>query len=143
MSQQACKYSSLIKPKSFLEESTFLLYIFEMETFYKFQEVTLIRRRTKRGQDYLKTKTKENSSLIYCWDFPGGLDGKVSAYNVGNPGSIPESGRSPGEGNGNPLRYSCLENPMDEGAWWAIVHEIAKSQTQLSNFTLHLRTFYT
>ena len=50
-------------------------------------------------------------------DFPGGSDGKVSAYNAGDPGSIPGSGRSPGEGNGNPLHYSCLENPMDRGAW--------------------------
>ena len=48
-------------------------------------------------------------------DFPGGSDGKVSAYNVGDPGSIPGSGRSPGNGNGNPLQYSCLENPMDGG----------------------------
>ena len=46
--------------------------------------------------------------------------------NAGDPGSIPGSGRSPGEGNGNPLRYSCLENPMDRGAWWAIVHGVAK-----------------
>ena len=50
-------------------------------------------------------------------DFPGGSEGKVSAYNVGDPGSIPGSGRSPGEGIGNPLQYSCLENPMDRGAW--------------------------
>ena len=55
----------------------------------------------------------------YNQDFPGGLDGKASAYNVGDPGSIPGLGRSPGEGNGNPLQYSCLENPMDRGAWWA------------------------
>ena len=48
-------------------------------------------------------------------DFPGGSDGKVSAYNEGDLGSIPKSGRSPGEGNGNPLRYSCLEYPMDRG----------------------------
>ena len=48
---------------------------------------------------------------------PGGSDGKVSACNAGDPGSIPGSGRSPGEGNGNPLQHSCLENPMDEGAW--------------------------
>ena len=45
--------------------------------------------------------------------------------------SVPESGRSPGEGNGNPLQYSCLENPMDRGAWWATVQRVAKSQTQL------------
>ena len=55
-------------------------------------------------------------------------DGKASAYNVGDPGSIPESGRSPGEGNGNPLQYSHPENPMDRGAWWTTVHGITKSQ---------------
>ena len=51
--------------------------------------------------------------LLRAEDFPGGSVGKESAYNVGDPGSIPGSGRSPGEGNGNPLQYSCLENPMD------------------------------
>ena len=50
-------------------------------------------------------------------------------------GSIPGSGRSSGEGNGNPLQDSCLENPMDGGAWWAIVHGVAKSRTRLSDFT--------
>ena len=50
-------------------------------------------------------------------DFPGGSDGKASAYNTGDPGLIAGSGRSPGEGNGNPLQYSFLENPMDRGAW--------------------------
>ena len=54
--------------------------------------------------------------------FPGGAEVKASAYNVGDLGSIPGSGRSPGEGNGTPLQYSCLENPMDRGAWWATVH---------------------
>ena len=62
-------------------------------------------------------------------DFPGGSDGKASAYNAGEPGSNPGSGRSPGEGNGNPLRYVCLENPMDRGAFWATVHGVAKSRT--------------
>ena len=62
-------------------------------------------------------------------DFPGGTEGKVSACNAGDPGSIPGSGRSPGEGNGNPLQYSCLENPMDRGAWWATVHGVAKNRT--------------
>ena len=61
--------------------------------------------------------------------FPGGSDGKEAAYNAGDLGSILVSARSPGEGNGNPLQYSCLENSMDRGAWWAIVHEAAKSQT--------------
>ena len=67
--------------------------------------------------------------------FPGGSEVKASASNVGNPGSIPGLGRSPGEGNGNPLQYSCLKNPMDGGAWWATVHRVAKSQTRLSDFT--------
>ena len=60
---------------------------------------------------------------------PGGSDGKESACNVGDPGSIPGSGILPGEGNGCQLQYSHLENPMDRGAWRAIVHGIAKSQT--------------
>ena len=51
---------------------------------------------------------------------------------------LPGSGRSPGEGNGNPLQYSCLENPMEGGAWWATVHGVAKSWTRLSNFTFFL-----
>ena len=60
-------------------------------------------------------------------DVPAGSDGKVSAYNAEDLGSIPGSGRSPGEGNGNPLQYSCQENPMDGGAWWATVHGVSKS----------------
>ena len=67
--------------------------------------------------------------------FPGGSDGKASAYNARDAGSIPGSGRSPGEGNGNPLQYSCLENLMGGGAWWATVHGVAKSRTRLSDFT--------
>ena len=65
--------------------------------------------------------------------FPGGSEVKASASNAGDLGSIPGSGRSPGEGNGNPLQYSCLENPMDGGAWWATVHVVAKSRTRLSD----------
>ena len=57
-------------------------------------------------------------------DFPGGSDGKESAYDAGDLISVPGSGRSPGEGNGNPLQYCCLENPMDGGAWWAAVHGV-------------------
>ena len=68
---------------------------------------------------------------------PGGLDGKASTCNAGDPGSIPGLGRYPGEGNGNPLQYSCPENSMDGGAWWATVHGVTKSQTQLSDFTTH------
>ena len=69
------------------------------------------------------------------WGFPGGSEVKAFAYHVGNLGLIPELGRSPGEGNGNPLQYSCLENPMDGGAWWATVHGVAKSRTQPIHFS--------
>ena len=64
--------------------------------------------------------------------FPGGSGVKASACNAGDPGSVPGLGRSPGEGNSNPFQYSCLENSMDRGAWQAIVHGLAESQTQLS-----------
>ena len=62
-------------------------------------------------------------------DFPGGSDGKESASSAGDAGLILGSGRSPGEGNDYPVQYSCLENFMDRGTWWAIVHGVAKSQT--------------
>ena len=77
--------------------------------------------------------------MLQAVGFPGSLDGKASAYNAGDPGSIPGSERSPGEGNGNPLQYSCLENPMDRGSWWATVHGVAKSRTRLSDFSLFFR----
>ena len=64
--------------------------------------------------------------------FPGGSVGKESAFQA-DVGSIPGLGRFPGEGNGNPLLYSCLGNPVDRGAWWATVRGATKSQTQLSN----------
>ena len=73
--------------------------------------------------------------------FPGGSDGKVSAHSVGDPSLIPELGRSPGEGNGNPLQCSCLENPRDGGAWWAAVYGVAQSRTRLkwlSSSSTHL-----
>ena len=69
--------------------------------------------------------------------FPGGSEGKASACNAGDLGLIPGLGRSPGEGNGNPLQYSCLENPMDR-EWFAIVHRVAKSRIRLSDFILIL-----
>ena len=73
--------------------------------------------------------------MVYLWGFPGGSVGKEStcnawdSCNTQNLGSISGSGSSPGEGNGNPLQYSCLENPMDRGAWQATVHRVAKSWT--------------
>ena len=65
--------------------------------------------------------------------FPGGSDGKESACSARDLGEIPGSGRSPREGNDNPLQYSCLENPRDRGAWQATVHGVAKSWTRLSD----------
>ena len=84
----------------------------------------------KKGEKrYFSTKTKNSNyrqlssitniyfEINYYTDFPGGSDGKESAYNAGDPGSIPGLGQSPGGGNGKPLQYSCLQNPMDRGAW--------------------------
>ena len=70
---------------------------------------------------------------LFPWGFPGGSDGKESSCNAGDPGSIPGSGRSPGEGNDNPLQDSCLEHSRDRGAWRAAVHGVTKGQTRLSN----------
>ena len=73
--------------------------------------------------------------------FPGGANGKESTLSVGDPGLISGSESSPGGGNGNPLQYPCLENPMDGGAWQATAHGVAKSRTQLSDFTFFLSVF--
>ena len=67
------------------------------------------------------------------WGFSDGSNGKEFACNVGDPGSVPGLGRSPGEGNGNSLQYSCLENPMGRGAWKTMVCGVAKNWTQLSD----------
>ena len=78
--------------------------------------------------------------LVVFWGLPYSSDGEESACNEGEAGSIPGSGRSPGEGNGNPLQYSCLGNPMDRGAWHAtVLHSVAKSRTWLSE---HTRSFH-
>ena len=77
-----------------------------------------------------------NKLLVYkIQGFPGGSDDKEFTCNVGDLGLIPMLGRSPGEVIGYPLQYSGLENPTDRGAWWAIVHGVAKNQTRLSDFT--------
>ena len=82
------------------------------------------------------------SALAFCSDytmvclsggFPHSSDGKESACSAGDPGLIHGLGRSPGEGNGKPLQYSCLENPTDGGAWWAPVHGVGKSRARLSD----------
>ena len=73
-------------------------------------------------------------STYHLLGFPGALDGKESACNAGDPGSIPGLGRSPGERNSNPLQYSCLGNPMNRGAWQATVHGATKNQTWLRDW---------
>ena len=84
-------------------------------------------------------RTSDFPETVVVNTCPGAVKGssevKVSAWNSGDPGLIPGLGRSLGEGNGNPLQYSCLENPMDGGAWWATVHGVAKSRTRLSDLT--------
>ena len=80
---------------------------------------------------YNMVKASSNSEK----ELPQWLSGKESACNAGNAddtGSVPGLGRTPGGGNGNPVQYSCLENPMDRGAWWATVHSVAKSQTHFN-----------
>ena len=90
---------------------------------------------------YTHTQKKKTSScsLSSRWGFPDGSEVKASACNAGDLGLIPGLGRTPGEGNGNPLQYSCLENPVDGGAWWATAHGVAKSWTRLRDltFTFH------
>ena len=89
-------------------------------------------------EDLLEKGTATHSSILECcisfrhMGFPGGTVVKNPTPSAGDArdfGSIPRSGRSPGEGNGNPLQYSCLENSMDRGAWWATVHGVTKSWT--------------
>ena len=81
------------------------------------------------GEEVISGKVKGRNTWQIMNGFPGGSEVEESACNAGDLGSIPGSGRSPGEGNGNPLQYSCLENPMDGGAWRAAVHGVAKSRT--------------
>ena len=85
---------------------------------------------------------KSRDITLPAGDFHGGSNGKASACNVGDPGSIPGSGRSPGEGNGNPLQHSCLKNFMDREAGRATVHGVTRSQTRPSNFTLTLTHYF-
>ena len=76
---------------------------------------------------------------VLKFSFPSGSDSKEPACNTGDLGSICRSRRFPGEGNGNPLQYSCLENSVDKGAWWAIVHRVTKGWTRLSDYHFHIK----
>ena len=108
-----------------------------MNKFIKFKELK------KKTKVLSRIKTKYNRRVgwierltyiyiyidIYKMGFPGDSDGKGSICNVGDPGSIPVSGRLPWERNGYPFQYSCLENSMDKGLWWAKVHGVTESDT--------------
>ena len=84
----------------------------------------------QEGRKYRKSKNLEKYIfLLLLRGFSGGSDAQESAYSAGDLGSIPGLGRAPGEGHGNPLQYSCLENSMDRGAWRATVHEVTESRT--------------
>ena len=98
-----------------------------------------------RGTSISKGGIRKEMNLIstlasFPWGFPGSSVVRkppANAEDAGDKGSIPGSGRSPAGGNGNPLQSSCLENPMDRGAWWATVHGVTKSQTQLKRLRMH------
>ena len=93
------------------------------------------KRHKRWGLDPWVRKIQEGMAIHFSilaweyWESPCSSDGKESAWNAGDLGLIPQSGRSPGEGNGNTLQYSCLGNSMDWGAWWATVHGVEKSDT--------------
>ena len=88
---------------------------------------------------WIRIQFNKQSLRVFFRSFLGGSGGKGSAYNVVDPGLIPGLGRSPGKGNGNPLQCSCLENPMNRGAWRATVHSVAKSWTPLKRLSMHAR----
>ena len=89
--------------------------------------------RTRKAGDVILPESKD-------WGLPRGLSDKESACSIGDPSSIPWLGRSPEQGNGNPLHYSCLENPVDRGAWRATVHGATKSRTRVSDWHVHVHT---
>ena len=93
--------------------SVFLSFLISLSFFFFLSFFLSLSFATPLGMRDLSSPTKDQTRVL----FPGGSDGKASAYNAGDPGLIPGLGGSPGEGNGNPLQYSCLENPMDGGAW--------------------------
>ena len=94
------------------------------------------------SQQFVRKLKLHNHQALQTMGFPCSSVGKECACSTGDPGSIPGLGRSPREGNGNPLQYSCLENSMDRGAWWAIVHGVTKSRTQLSNYIIIIIIIY-
>ena len=111
-------------PEQCLAHSRCLVITYYMNDFYC-HSTTL----TRLQNNLLHSPERKKIKVIDCMGFPGGSDGKEPACNAGDPGSIPGSGRSPGEGNGFPCQYSCLENSMDRGAWQATVYGITEWDT--------------
>ena len=109
------------------DETPYVLSL-NLDSLAEYKVFTLICNFPQHFLDTLKTDQLKIPRNLTT-SFAGGSDSKASAYNVGDLGSIPGSRRSSGEGNGNTLQYSCLENPMDRGAWWAAAHGAAKSWT--------------
>ena len=113
-----------------------------MRNLYAGQEATV---RTGHGTtDWFQIGKGVHQGCILSpclFNFPGGSEDKVSACNAGDLGSIPGLGKSPGEGNGNLLQYSCLENPRDRGAWWAAVYGVAQSRTRLKRLSSSMYIF--
>ena len=83
----------------------------------------------------IKNEGRIGDLAAHYTSFPDGSDGKESTCNAGDLGLIPGSARSPGEGNGNPLQYSCLENPREGGAWWAADYGVTQSWTRLKRLS--------
>ena len=102
---------------------------------------TILAWRIPRTEEPRGLQSAGSQRVRYGWatkhstahSFPGGLDGKEYTCNAGDLGLIPRLGRSPGEGNGYPLQYYCLKNPMDRGTWWATAHGVAQRHTWLSD----------
>ena len=114
----------------------------------KLNEITIQINSTKWGKKGIWGKIRQKTNIIVeiisrimvLLGFPGGWDGKEFACSAGDLGSILGSERFPGERNGNPLQYSCLENSMNRGAWWATVHGVTKSGAQLTVHTTVILT---
>ena len=126
----------LLRPWEFPGKSTgvewYSTLIFSDTLLYPYIQVLLFVLSSSLSVPVLIWNCPNYHSSVINLSFPGGSVAKNLPANAGDGGSIPGSGRSPGGGNGNPLQYSCMKNPMDRGAWWGIVHGVTKRQTRLS-----------
>ena len=120
------KFCFFEERKEWLENNKDLLYSYTVYSIYYIQYL---------ATNYNRKESEKKKKYIYMW-FPGGSVVNDPPANARDMGSIPGSGRSPGEGNDNPLQYSCLENHMDRGAWWATLHRVTKSRTWLKQLII-------